>query len=428
MRLAAVYAFVVREVVTAFRDRATLFWVFAWPVIWILMTAYVFVPVGAGKPVTLNLGVVVEDTGGGGFNVTLLLRILNETSYRGTPLFRVTVYDNVGGLWEAVREGDVDAGLVVPRGFARNITLGQARLIVLIGGGNPYRSSIAYATLSAFLSRLSQRIALEKVRIALTYIERYYNWSAWQQTPFNVSPTEFIRLYLIGIAAPLNTSFVEVKPEAVADRASLLGWWTLGAIGMMMLYTGFNAGVGMVVWDRERMRLHRILSTPVTEAELLVGRLLGSLIVVGLSAAIGLVVGYAVGARVAMDPTNLGHWIALGMLIVAALLSVGMGIPLSLVATTPRGASGLATALGLMLAFTAGIWFPREWMPEPLQLLATAFPVTWALDTVRALLVYGKSVESQLPSIVGSLTVLAALYAIDVLLYRKLIRKYVELS
>lgn len=38
--------------------------------------------------------------------------------------------------------------------------------------------------------------------------------------------------------------------------------------------------------------------------------------------------------------------------------------------------------------FTAGIWFPAEWMPELLRILAQIFPPTWVIDAVRAVMVY----------------------------------------
>ena len=427
-RLRPIYAFIARDVKRLFRDKASLFWVIVWPIIWILMTAYVFAPMAQGTPVTLSLGVVVEDNTTGPFNATTLLEVLGKVEYNGTRLFRVKTYPNTSSLVEAIRKGYMDAGIIVPQGFSKNITFGQAHLEVLIGASGSYKSSIAYAVLSTFISELNKRIGLMKANITLSYIRMYFNTTPpwWNTSSTGMDFYEAMEEYYRGLASPINASIRYVKPESVANRGRIIGWYTIGAVGMMLLYTGFNIGAGIVVSEREGGVLRRILSQPISEGELLVGKILGSTTSMLIASIIAILAGYAVGAEIYWNPLRLAHWVAVLMLVVGTLLSIGLGILLSLLAKTPSGASSLGTALGLLLAFTAGVWFPKEWMPGPLQLLADYFPVTWSLDAMRGILLYNRGLSEVSGQVLGSLMALVAVYVMAIFIYKRVLRKYSE--
>jgi len=79
-----------------------------------------------------------------------------------------------------------------------------------------------------------------------------------------------------------------------------------------------------------------------------------------------------------------------------------------------------------MLAFTAGIWFPKWWLPKWMQILAEVFPGAWAIDVARSILVY----EAELAEVAGRvLEVLVAtvvIYLLGVLAYKKTLRRYAE--
>ena len=92
MMWSAIKAFIIKELKLTFRSKASIFWIIAWPAIWLLMTAYVFVPPATGQPMTLKVGVVNYDVGSTSpFNGTTLIQILNESEYRGAKLFQVKV-------------------------------------------------------------------------------------------------------------------------------------------------------------------------------------------------------------------------------------------------------------------------------------------------------------------------------------------------
>ncbi len=64
------------------------------------------------------------------------------------------------------------------------------------------------------------------------------------------------------------------------------------------------------------------------------------------------------------------HWLVIVLFINADVMSLGFGAILAPIVKTNRGASSLGTSLGLLLAFTTGIWFPKETLPSRMKIVA----------------------------------------------------------
>ncbi len=419
---------VLSEIRMFLRDKAAVFWVILWPIIIILMAAYIFVPPGAGSPIILDVGVVNHDTSNTPLNGTLLVKILNESEYNGTRLFNVKMYDNETMLEEDLRHGLLDAGIIIPEDFGENATYSQARLTLLIGAKDMYSASIAEGVLKGFLSEFSQRTGLTKAEIMIQYMSPYISENQTVTAPAgNVSLKEFLESYFKGIATPINISTRSVKPPAYTTRERLIGWMTIGGIGMMFLYTGFYIGASMLVIEKERGTLRRLIASPLRENEFIIAKTVSGILEMLISAVIALLVGiYLAGAYIVFDPLNPLHWLAVAMLFVSGLMTIGFGSILALFAKTSSGASGLGTSLGLILSFIAGIWLPTTMLPSWLRLLASIFPVTWSINTVRDILVYGKPWSMIYMETLGSIAATIAVFIVAWFIFKMLLRKYVE--
>jgi len=163
--------------------------------------------------------------------------------------------------------------------------------------------------------------------------------------------------------------------------------------------------------------LKRLLSTLASETDLLIGKTISGIIVLGLSALVAIIL---------WKPLNVAHWLVPPLLIMAALISIGIGIILSMFTKTSHGASSLSVILGLMLAFTTGIWFPIEWLPLWMRFLAKIFPVTWAIDAIRSIIVFNAPLSEVATNIMKIVASVIAVYYISIIVYRRLIRKYIE--
>ncbi len=127
MKWKRIKAFIIRDLKITFRDKAIIFWMIVWPIIWIFMLAYVFIPPSIGEPMTLDLGVVNHDTSATAFNGSTFIIVLNESKYKDVKMFNVKIYSNESALKYDLKKGKLDLGIVIPDKFGENITFGQAK-------------------------------------------------------------------------------------------------------------------------------------------------------------------------------------------------------------------------------------------------------------------------------------------------------------
>ena len=431
MMWSAIKAFMIKELKLTFRSKANIFWIIAWPAIWLLMTAYVFVPPATGQPMTLKVGVVNYDVGSTSpFNGTTFIHILNESEYRGAKLFQVKIYDNETMMLEDIMKGRLDGGFAIPTGFGKDVIFGQAKLKVYVGARSPQSAQITESILRGFIQGLNNGISIRKVNETMKYItiysEKYMPKNITIPMAGNRSWMEFMKDWMMGLVSPINASFQDVKPKALVERASILGWYTFGAIGMSLLYSGLIIGSTMAVREKEAGTLKRILASPATSTDMLIGKTLSGLITLGIMSAIIIILGvYPCGAKIIWSPSNQAHWLAILLLILVSIMVIGIGMILSLIARTVESASNLSVVLGLMFAFIAGIWFPKWWMPAWMRVLADVFPATWAIDGVRSALIYGVGAAELTPTILKVLVATTISYLIGIFAYKKTLRRYV---
>jgi len=427
----AVKAFMVKSLKLTFRSKADVFWIFAWPAIWLLMSAYVFIPPAAGQPMTLTMGVVNHDASAFPVNGSLMINILNRSEYQGVRLFDVQLYENESLMIEDIRKGKLDGGLVIPEKFGEKLIFGQTELKIYVGARDPQTAQITEYILRGFIENLNREFSIRKINETLRYMEiyasKYIPKNFTISTNGNLSWMDSMDEWMRGIAQPINASFIGIKPEALVTRSSILGWYTFGALGMSILYPGLIMGSAMAVEEKEEGTLRRILASPSTATDMLVGKTLAGLVILGLMSAFMMILGiYLCGAKIAWNPARIEHWIAAVMIPLIALMMMGLGMMLSLVSKSLKAASNLSVAIGLMLAFTAGIWFPKGWLPAWMQVIGAAFPGTWAIDVARSILVYGAGFSEVAVDAAKVAIATAVVYSLGVIAYKKVLRRYAE--
>lgn len=411
-----VKAFVVKDLKELSRDKTALFWMVAWPLLWLILTAYIFIPPEADAPRTMKIGVINYDVDSEyPLNGSLLIDILEEAEYNGTKLFNVRIYENETLMLDEIKRGRLDAGLIIPEGFGENLTLHQANLKVYVSAVNIQAFQVNSFTLRAFLDEFSMRVSDEKIDWALRFIPEEY------------VDLEVVKKFLRGMVEPINSTFNKVSPEKLMSREALIGWYTIGALGMTMLYSGFNLGSLALMEEKQKGCLPKILASPVKPSELIAGKVLSGVIALSIISAITIAFGVgACGAKIYWSPLRIEHWVAPLMLLVLALMVLGLGSILSLVTKSARGASSLSTSLGLLLAFLTGIWFPKEWFPKWMQVLAEYSPATWAIEAIREVIVFEADLTEIAPYVLGSLTATLIVFVVGVAIYRRSLRSYLE--
>lgn len=156
--------------------------------------------------------------------------------------------------------------------------------------------------------------------------------------------------------------------------------------------------------ERDHGTLRRLLSTPVSRADFLGGKMLATV-------AIGLLqvfVLFAVGA--VFFKLDLGGDPLAFLLLSVALVCAAAAIGLAAATTRLRGA--VLTAPLIISALLGGCIFPLDLMPPLMRTLSMFVPHSWALTGFQDLMVRGQGLQDILPQIVVLLAFAAVFFAI----------------
>ncbi len=218
MKWKRIKGFVIVTLKSSFKDKAFIFWSIGWPIMLVLLSAFVFIPPSVGQPIMLDIGIVNYDTSNTPFNGSSLIQVLEQVEYNGTKLFNVKIYDNDTALIKDLENGKLDGGIIIPEDFGKNITIGTTKLIVYVGGDSITSIQIHRGILVGFLAEFSKRVALTKVNITMNIIEKYFNQTTFtipiNNTSFNF--IDFLRRYYTGIAVPINATIEEKTQKYLA--------------------------------------------------------------------------------------------------------------------------------------------------------------------------------------------------------------------
>ena len=418
MRAGAVLGIVLKEMKGLFRDRTSLFWVLVFPVLMYSLMAAIY---GRESPVaTIKMALVDLDEGGTPLNSSVLVRVLEAIEINGTRVFDLVRVGSEDEARELVRRGEVDAALVIPEDFGASLTFGTATLKLIASPLDRQEYQLVTGMVSEVIKRLSERIADSKIDYMMNLtVSRGY-----------VDPVgaAVVRGYLEGIATPIRLEVEEVVPRTGVRLAPLIKGWMLMSVAVtVMVYSGMFTGATLVVEEREKGTLARIAAAPISPWDLLAGKVISATIAVLMAIAeLAVLAIYGFGARVAFDPSKYHHWLAVLSLVPGTIITVSMGLLVSLPCRSLKGAEGLASSVAWPMMFLTGIWIPELLLPPALRLLGRAFPPRWIMDSLIAALVRGRGPDEVVTAFIKVIAATAAFFVAAVLAYRYNLRRMLE--
>lgn len=249
-------------------------------------------------------------------------------------------------LMEALRDGRVSVGIVVPPDFDRRLAEGREALQVIVDGSD---TSVQNA-----VRQLAQSPLGERARSVVPQVSVLPLYNPTRRSPVNVVPG------LIGVILSMT----------------------------MVMFTAVS-----LVRERERGNLEFIITTPVTRLELMLGKVLPYVGIGLLQTTLVLWLGMQVfGVPVR---GSLAAVYGAASLLIAANLSLGLLI--STRATTQFQATQLSFFLLLPSILLSGFVFPFAGMPRLAQWLAEALPLTHFLRLIRGVMLRGASLADLWP-------------------------------
>lgn len=254
----------------------------------------------------------------------------------------------------AVDNGDVDAAIVIPAGFATAVMEGgRTQLVVLRKPARPVSGQVAQSVADGFGNRVNQ------VDLAVATVSSIRPQALSQQL---VEAAQRLR-------APLATRDVAMGAREVSPTA-----FYGASMAMVFLFFTVSFAPRSLMADRQQKILDRMLATPTAAGDIVAGKVLAvcALAVAGF-ATVWLVTSVVFGA-------DWGDSAAVVVLMVATVAALGgVSTFVTSLARTEQQADGYTGAVTFVLALLGGNFIGPGQAPDVLRRVAMFTPNGWAL-------------------------------------------------
>ena len=352
------FAIMLKEVRQLRRDRLTLGMVLGIPVIQLLLFGF------AINMDLRRLPAAIADE-----SHTVGSRALVQDLVASGVIEPVATADNAQGLRELLRRGRISVGLFVPPDFERRRIEGREAVQILVDGSDSVVLSAARQ-----LSQLPLSDGAFARPVSAIVVTGFYNPE--RRSPVNIVPG------LIGVILTLT----------------------------MVLFTGVA-----IVRERERGNMELLITTPLTSAELMIGKVLPYVALGLLQTSVVLVL----GAWVFAVPIR-------GSLIdvfIAALLLIGANLSLGLLISTRAKSQFQAMQMTFFVflpsILLSGFMFPFAGMPRLAQWIAEVLPLTHFIRLIRGIMLRGADLSDLAPEVVALLVFTSVMMGFAIVGFRK---------
>lgn len=213
-----------------------------------------------------------------------------------------------------------------------------------------------------------------------------------------------------------NTSFINISTDILYNSDLRTENYTIpGLIGVVLQNVTLLLTAFSLVREREKGTIEQLLVSPLTPAEIILGKLT-PFVFIGF---IGFLFSLALGLILFNVPVagNLMLLIALGAIFV--FCSLALGILISTISKTQFQSMLLCMILILPSILLSGFIFPVDAMPTVVQVLSKFLPLTYFLNIIRGIITKGVG-ASYLISDISILSILSlVLLALSIIRYKK---------
>ena len=355
MNLRRLFAIVLKELRQLRRDRLTAGMIVGIPVIQLLLFGY------AINLDVRHLPAAIADEAN-----TAGSRALVQDLVATGVIEPVATARNAEELRRHLRAGRVSVGVHVPPDFERRRAEGRELMQVLIDGSD----SVVFGA----ARQLSQVPLAAPAREAPIAVTGFYN--------------------------PERRSAVNIVP---------------GLIGVILTLTMVLFTAVAIVRERERGNMELLITTPVTSAELMFGKVLPYIAIGLVQVSVVLALGYFV-FDVPVRGSLVDVYLAALLLIFANL---SLGLLISTRAKSQFQAMQMTFFVFLPSILLSGFMFPFAGMPKFAQWIAEVLPLTHFVRLIRGVTLRGANLSDLLPEVLALSVFIVVMMSIAILSFRK---------
>lgn len=321
------------------RDRAALFWTFAFPLIFVVLFGLIF----QGGGTALKLAWVDLDGSSGPTGSSAL-----RAAFAAVPGVVLTDEDQATATAQ-MKTGKVEAIIVVPNGYGAAVA----------NATTPGAHAPAPAQIVVFTD------------------------------PSQAATGAIVQQVVAGVLGAVNLGgrppIVDARSATIETRnLNLISYLVPSILGMALMQLGVFAAIPLVA-DRQKKILKRLSATPLRRWQLVGSNVLMRLIIGIIQTIIIVAVGTGLfGLQVTGNLVLLASLVVLG-----ALAFISLGYVIASFAPTEDAANGMTSVVQFPLMFLSGTFFVIDQMPGPLQTVARLLPLTYLSDALRQVMVNG---------------------------------------
>ncbi len=312
-----------------------------------------------------------------------------------------------------VDEDQVAAAVIIPAGFSASIipdpsgnTAETEAIKVYTSPSRPNSAGIVQSIVAQYLNR----VEIGRIGGQVTVNQLIASGRITPQEAATVGAAAGKK------QAESSEAFTSIRLKGeegeAAQQFNILAYMAPGMALMFLMFTTSNGGRTLLV-ERSQGTLSRLLVTPVTSGQVLLGKMFG-IFLTGTVQVLILILASTIIFRL-----EWGNPLAVLLLVLAAVTgAVGWGMLLTALVRTPGQASSFGSAVMLTFGILGGSFFDLTMMPRWMQAASRITPNAWGIDGFT-ILARGGGVASILPDIAGLLVMGAVLFAISLVLFRR---------
>lgn len=281
-------------------------------------------------------------------------------------------------LFGQVRDGELDAGMVIPPEFARKVRAERPTSVQMVLDG----------------------VDANTAGIAASYTYQIINDFAVAQDKRNEDINDAIKT---------NTVFL-YNPGLIA------AWFFLpGVMGMLLVISGILVSSATLLREKETGTMEQLLMTPVTSAEILLAKIVP--LVVVLYANLG--VSLAVAMLIFHLPFRGNPLTLITVAFLSIFVVIAVGIALATICSNQRQAMLVAFFINMPTIQLSGAMTPLESMPPFFRGLSLFNPLRYFIVCIKGVLLKGVGLDLLWPSICALLCFAFVLMSVSAYRFRK---------
>lgn len=374
----AMVALVLKELHQIRRDRRVVLALVLPPILQLMLFGTVMSP----KVTGIRLGVVDDSH-------TRQSRGLIASLSESGSFQLVGSYLSVEELSEQIRQGEVDAGVVVPGRLARDLGDGEpATVQVLLNAMNANTAAVSQGYIQGVIQSYNRSLMREGVRVSSRRVD--------------------------GPTGP--TGLAILRPLFLFNPGLVSTWFLVtGLLGQLLLTNGMITSSTTMVKEREAGTLEQLLMTPSRTSEIIVAKILPPFLLMWIPLGVALVI-----IRVYFQVPFRGNpFLLFAAAAMCLLCGIGLG---TVVATLTKSAQQAQLASFFIfppLMSLSGTMTPAEAMPSWMRSLTVINPIYHFGFVSRGVLIRGATFVDLWPHIFALATIAFVLMAVSVWRFRQ---------